>query len=73
MIVGGIAFTGGLFWFGWSGYRADIHWIAPTLSGLLTGYGLLSIFLQSLNYIVDAYLMLCVPSRLPPLDLLQTR
>jgi DHA1 family multidrug resistance protein-like MFS transporter len=29
----------------------------PTLSGLLTGFGLLSIFLQSLNYLVDAYLM----------------
>ncbi len=58
VIVGGIAFTGGLFWFAWSGYKADIHWIVPTLSGLLTGFGLLSIFLQSLNYLVDAYLML---------------
>lgn len=58
VILGGISFTCGLFWFGWSGYRADIHWIVPTLSGLLTGFGLLSIFLQSLNYLVDAYLML---------------
>ena len=58
VIVGGVSFTCGLFWFGWSGYRADIHWIVPTLSGLLTGFGLLSIFLQSLNYLVDAYLML---------------
>ncbi|KAH0544712.1 hypothetical protein FGG08_001217 [Glutinoglossum americanum] len=57
VVIGGVAFTAGLFWFGWSGYRADIHWIAPTLSGLLTGFGLLSIFLQSLNYLVDAYLM----------------
>jgi len=57
VIYGGISFAGGLFWFGWSGYRADIHWIVPTLSGLLTGFGLLSIFLQSLNYLVDAYLM----------------
>ncbi|KAH8601035.1 MFS multidrug transporter-like protein [Bisporella sp. PMI_857] len=57
VIIGGIAFAGGLFWFGWSGYRADIHWIVPTLSGLLTGFGLLSIFLQALNYLVDAYLM----------------
>lgn len=57
VIIGGLSFAGGLFWFGWSGYRADIHWIVPTLSGLLTGFGLLSIFLQSLNYLVDAYLM----------------
>lgn len=58
VIAGGVSFTLGLFWFGWSGYRADIHWIVPTLSGLLTGFGLLSIFLQSLNYLVDSYLML---------------
>ncbi|KAK4101040.1 MFS general substrate transporter [Parathielavia hyrcaniae] len=57
VIAGGVAFAAGLFWFGWSGYRADIHWIVPTLSGLLTGFGLASIFLQSLNYLVDAYLM----------------
>ena len=59
-IIGGISFTIGLFWFAWTGYRRDIHWIAPTLSGLMTGFGLLSIFLQSLNYLVDAYLMLYV-------------
>jgi DHA1 family multidrug resistance protein-like MFS transporter len=57
VIAGGAAFAAGLFWFGWSGYRADIHWIVPTLSGILTGFGLASIFLQSLNYLVDAYLM----------------
>lgn len=58
VIYGGVSFSLGLFWFGWSGYKADIPWIVPALSGLLTGFGLLSIFLQSLNYLVDAYLML---------------
>jgi MFS transporter, DHA1 family, multidrug resistance protein len=58
VIAGGVSFAGGLFWFGWSGYRSDIHWIVPTLSGLMTGFGLLAIFLQALNYLVDAYLML---------------
>ncbi|KAL1901411.1 hypothetical protein Sste5346_001816 [Sporothrix stenoceras] len=57
VIAGGVAFTGGIFWFGWSGYRENIHWIVPTLSGILTGFGLMSIFLQSLNYLIDAYLM----------------
>ncbi|EQB44397.1 putative transporter [Colletotrichum sp. SAR 10_70] len=57
VIAGGIFFSAGIFWFGWSGYRADIHWIVPTLSGLFTGFGLMSIFLQALNYLVDAYLM----------------
>ncbi|EEH17121.2 hypothetical protein PABG_07208 [Paracoccidioides brasiliensis Pb03] len=57
LIVGGISFAGGLFWFGWSGYRADVHWIVPTLSGLMSGFGLLVIFVQSLNYIIDAYML----------------
>ncbi|WPG99675.1 Hypothetical protein R9X50_00249400 [Acrodontium crateriforme] len=56
-IIGGTLFALGLFWFGWTGYKADIHWIAPTLSGLFTGFGLLAIFLQCLNYLVDAYLL----------------
>lgn len=60
-ILGGVSFSGGLFWFGWSGYRADIHWAIPAVSGLLTGFGLLCIFLQCMNYIVDAYLVLYVP------------
>lgn len=29
----------------------------PTLSGLFTGFGIFAIFLQLLNYIIDAYLM----------------
>ncbi|KAK2071979.1 hypothetical protein P8C59_006360 [Phyllachora maydis] len=57
VIAGGVAFTGGIFWFGWSGYNPNVHWIVPTLSGLLSGFGLQAIFLQSLNYLVDAYLM----------------
>ncbi|KAI1825766.1 major facilitator superfamily transporter [Xylaria intraflava] len=57
VIAGGVAFAAGLFWFGWSGYRSDIHWIVPATSGILSGFGLLTIFLQSLNYLVDAYLM----------------
>jgi MFS transporter, DHA1 family, multidrug resistance protein len=57
VIIGGIVFAIGIFWFGWTGYKADIHWIVPTLSGLFFGFGIMSIFLQSLNYLVDAYLM----------------
>lgn len=60
-MVGSIAFAAGLFWFGWSGFTADIHWAVPTVSGVLIGFGLLCIFLQALNYIVDAYLLLYAP------------
>ncbi|KAF1995856.1 major facilitator superfamily [Amniculicola lignicola CBS 123094] len=57
VIVGGVAFSVGIFWFGWTGYKESIHWAVPAVSGLLIGFGLLCIFLQALNYLVDAYLM----------------
>ncbi|KAI9713865.1 MAG: hypothetical protein M1820_000595 [Bogoriella megaspora] len=57
VIAGGVSFSAGLFWLGWGGYQSSVHWIVPTLSGLLTGFGIMSIFLQCLNYLVDAYLM----------------
>ncbi|EAW18808.1 MFS transporter [Aspergillus fischeri NRRL 181] len=53
-IPGAVAFSAGLFWLGWSGYKQSIHWIVPTLSGLLTGFGLLTMFLPSLAYLVEA-------------------
>ncbi|ANZ74078.1 BA75_00873T0 [Komagataella pastoris] len=57
-IVGGIAFPIGLLWFCWSGHYAHkVHWIVPTLSGLFSGFGLITIFNQCLNYLVDAYLV----------------
>ncbi|KAL8793481.1 MAG: hypothetical protein Q9195_003964 [Heterodermia aff. obscurata] len=39
VIVGGVTFALGIFWFAWSGYRRDIHWIAPTLSVVFYRYG----------------------------------
>ena len=56
-MVGGVLFSIGLFWFGWTSYTGNVHWIVPVLSGLFTGFGIFSIFLSLLNYIVDAYLM----------------
>ncbi|KAL4880915.1 major facilitator superfamily domain-containing protein [Aspergillus karnatakaensis] len=52
-IPGSASFSAGLFWLGWTGYRRDIHWIAPTLSGLLTGFGLITMFLPSIQYVVQ--------------------
>jgi DHA1 family multidrug resistance protein-like MFS transporter len=56
-MVGSVVFAGGLFWFGWTGYTGNIPWVVPVLSGIFTGFGIFSIFLSLLNYIVDAYLM----------------
>jgi DHA1 family multidrug resistance protein-like MFS transporter len=58
VMIGGVLFAGGLFWFGWTGFTSDIPWIVPTLSGLFTGFGLLIIFMQLFNYMIDTYLML---------------
>ncbi|KAG0650800.1 putative transporter [Hyphodiscus hymeniophilus] len=57
VMVAAPIFAAGLFWFGWTGYTGKIPWIVPTLSGLFTGFGIFVIFLQLLNYIIDAYLM----------------
>ncbi|KAJ5459502.1 Major facilitator superfamily multidrug transporter FLU1 [Penicillium daleae] len=57
VIVGGALFAAGIFWFGWTGFTNDIPWIVPTLSGLFTGFGLLIIFIQLFNYLIDTYLM----------------
>ncbi|PTU21227.1 hypothetical protein P175DRAFT_0509698 [Aspergillus ochraceoroseus IBT 24754] len=54
-VVGAVAFAIGMFWFGWTGYTASIHWLAPVASGVLTGFGIFCIFLQCFNYIVDCY------------------
>ncbi|KAJ6144696.1 MFS general substrate transporter [Penicillium chermesinum] len=57
VVLGGALFAGGLFWFGWTGFSKGIPWIVPTLSGLFTGFGLLIIFIQLFNYLIDTYLM----------------
>ncbi|KAI5370717.1 Putative major facilitator superfamily, MFS transporter superfamily [Septoria linicola] len=55
-MAGGISFTVGLFMFGWTS-SASIPWIVPTVAGLFLGFGIFTVFLQCLNYIIDAYLM----------------
>ncbi|KAF3936396.1 hypothetical protein ABW19_dt0201817 [Dactylella cylindrospora] len=56
-MLGSILFPIGLFWFSWTGNYPEIHWIVPALSGIFIGAGIFLIFLQCLNYIIDAYLM----------------
>jgi DHA1 family multidrug resistance protein-like MFS transporter len=57
-MVGGVSFSIGLFWFGWTGAYKSVHWIVPTIAGVFIGFGLLSVFMQLIMYIIDAYLML---------------
>jgi DHA1 family multidrug resistance protein-like MFS transporter len=52
-IPGSVSFSAGLFWLGWTGYKRDLHWMLPTVSGLLTGFGLITMFLPSIQYCVQ--------------------
>lgn len=72
MMVGGIIFPAGLFWyvlsskilvicalissrrFAWTS-SPNIIWVPQVLSGIFIGGGVLLIFLQGLNYIIDCY------------------
>lgn len=56
MIVGGFVFPAGLFWFAWTS-SPNITWVPQVLSGIPIGAGILLIFLQGFNYIIDVYLM----------------
>lgn len=57
MMLGSFVFTAGLFWLGWAGgYASKVHWIVPTLGAAPLGFGLITIFLPCLNYIIDCYL-----------------
>ena len=49
---GGIIFAAGLFWFGWGGYMRSTPWIVSTLAGIFIGFGIFTVFLQCLNYII---------------------
>lgn len=44
--------------FGWTGYNAKIHWMVPTVAGLFVGFGMVTIFMQGWNYLLDSYLNL---------------
>ncbi|KAI4948184.1 hypothetical protein J4E91_006178 [Alternaria rosae] len=52
--IAGPFFVISAFWLGWTS-REDIHWIVPTLAGILFGMGYLCLFMALLNYLVDAY------------------
>ncbi|KAK2768143.1 hypothetical protein FQN52_006353 [Onygenales sp. PD_12] len=56
VIIGAIALPVGLFWFSWTS-SPDILWVSQTLAGIPIGFGIVVIFLQGVNYIIDVYLM----------------
>jgi MFS transporter, DHA1 family, multidrug resistance protein len=55
MILGSVILPIGLFWFAWTS-SPHISWVPQVLSGIPIGWGILMIFLQGLNYIIDVYM-----------------
>ncbi|KAJ5239210.1 hypothetical protein N7468_003829 [Penicillium chermesinum] len=56
MMVASILLPIGLFWFGWTSNK-NIHWAPQVIAGVPIGLGILVIFMQGLNYIIDVYMM----------------
>ncbi|MCJ1478148.1 hypothetical protein MMC13_006824 [Lambiella insularis] len=56
MIFGGAILPAGLFWFAWTS-SPEISWVPQVLAGIPIGAGIMIIFMQGLNYIIDVYLM----------------
>lgn len=54
MMLGSILLPAGLFWWAWT---SDPHivWVPQVIAGIPIGMGLVMIFLQGLNYIIDVY------------------
>ena len=57
MMIASVMLPAGLFWFGWTS-NPHIHWAPQVIAGVPIGMGILVIFMQGLNYIIDVYLML---------------
>ncbi|KAF7592910.1 hypothetical protein BBP40_012230 [Aspergillus hancockii] len=54
-VIGGFfGVTGGMFVYGWTSYFA-IHWIAPTVSLAMVGFGTTTVVISIANYLIDAY------------------
>ncbi|KAK2745389.1 hypothetical protein FQN57_003732 [Myotisia sp. PD_48] len=54
MMVASVVLPIGLFWFSWTS-SPEISWVPQAIAGVPIGFGIIVIFLQGLNYIVDVY------------------
>ncbi|KAJ5812968.1 Major facilitator superfamily domain general substrate transporter [Penicillium robsamsonii] len=56
MMIASVLLPIGLFWFGWTS-SPNISWVPQVIAGVPIGLGILVIFMQGLNYIIDVYMM----------------
>ena len=53
-MAGGVLFPICAFWFAWTAEFNSIHWIVPTLAGVVLSTSILLIFVAYLNYLTDS-------------------
>ncbi|KAK6213333.1 major facilitator superfamily transporter [Colletotrichum tabaci] len=53
-MVGSVAVPVGLFWFAWTN-NPSIHWIVSIAAGIPFGFGMVLLFLSTMNYLIDSY------------------
>lgn len=56
MMIASVLLPIGLFWFGWTS-SPHVSWVPQVIAGVPIGMGILVIFMQGLNYIIDVYMM----------------
>ncbi|KAI1766049.1 MFS general substrate transporter [Hypoxylon sp. FL1150] len=55
-LIGSVLLPIGLFWFAWTN-GPDIHWIVPIIAAGFFAAGLVLVFLSSMNYLIDSYVI----------------
>jgi MFS family permease len=55
-MLGSIFLPVGLFWFAWTNYP-NIHWLVSIIATAPFGFGMVLVFLGTLNYLIDAYVI----------------
>jgi DHA1 family multidrug resistance protein-like MFS transporter len=56
-IVAGPFLVVGIFWCGWTGFKADIPWYVPGLSTIVLGISFSLVFISFLSYIGESALL----------------
>lgn len=52
--IGSITLPVGLFWFAWTN-SPSVHWMAPIAAGVPFGFGMVTVYMPVLNYLMDSY------------------
>lgn len=54
VLIGSLALPIGLFWFAWTN-SPSLHWSISIIGTAPFGFGMVLVFLGSMNYLIDAY------------------